>query len=148
MRNRKSNLKKEQIRDSINSLVIAATQLSLAIQSDSNESTDDSVEREQSIVSHPPPVQISQNEIALVQSSSTVPVKTSRRATRRQQSSVPQRPGPYKIGEQLIITNNYLNARGTEGVVLSSKGAYTVIQDDTGILHTRAHSNYNRVINP
>jgi len=150
--------------------VAAPTQLSLAIQSDSDESTDDSKEREDSITSHLPPVQSSQRQVSRppsvrssstvpvqtsrrvsrppsIRSSSTVPVQTSRRVISKKRHTVPQRPGPYKIGEQLIITNNYLNARGTEGVVLSSKGRYTVIQDDEGVLHTRAHSNYNKVIN-
>ena len=41
-----------------------------------------------------------------------------------------QQLGPFKKGEKLIITNNYLGLQGTEGIVLHSNRKYTVIIDN------------------
>ena len=56
------------------------------------------------------------------------------------------RPGPFQKGDRLIITNNYLKKKATEGTCISSQGAYTVIRDDSGELHRRIHTNLNRVV--
>ena len=154
MRNQSDNSKRE-IKESIHELIKAATRLSLAIESNSEDSSDNStdsdVKRE---VTKPPPVQSSKRN--KVPTSKPPQVRSSQHSRqskvptqkpRKLSNSVPESLGPYALGERLIITNNYLRARGTEGIVLSSKRRYTVIQDDEGNLHTRAHSNYNRVVN-
>ena len=66
-----------------------------------------------------------------------------RNASSRPKNSVSERLGPYVVGERLIVTNNYLKAKGTEGIVLALKRKYTMIQENEGNLHERAHSNYN-----
>ena len=144
---------KKEIKESVHELIKAATRLSLALESDSEDSSDNSIESNQQRVKRevtkPPPVQSSQHS-----KRSRVPTQRPRNVSSHllknvsscQQNSVPKRLGPYKLGERLIITNNYLKAGGTEGIVLASKVKYTVIQDNEGSLHTRAHSNYNRVV--
>ena len=143
MRNQPDTSKKE-IKESINALIKAATRLSLAIESDSDDSGDDSIksnrQRIKREVTKPPPVQSSQR------SKRSRIVTIPRNASSRPQNSVSERLGPYVVGERLIVTNNYLKAKGTEGIVLGSNGKFTVIQDNEGNLHTRAHSNYKRVL--
>ena len=56
-----------------------------------------------------------------------------------------QQLGPFKKGEKLIITNNYLGLQGTEGIVLHSNRKYTVIIDNNKTPHKRIHRNFRRV---
>ena len=53
--------------------------------------------------------------------------------------------GPFKKGERLIITNNYLGLRGTVGVVESSNRKYIATVDSNKTPHKRAHTNLRRV---
>ena len=54
---------------------------------------------------------------------------------------------PFKVGERVVITNNYKGLKGTEGVVTghSFRKKYTYIVDDTGKSHHKEGHNLKRV---
>ena len=160
MRTRPDKKSKKAIRDSISDLVNAATRLSIAVQqeyseSDESDSTRNETETATSIINTVPNTRgdTGDSKSTSTRYPTTVPSaipsaikKPCQRDISKSKKLTQKSPGPYTLGDILIITNTYLGAKGTVGKVLSSEGAYTVMQDNTGRIHSRIHSNYNRVV--
>ena len=162
MRPRPDEKSKKAIRDSISDLVNAATRLSTAVQQEYSESDEsDSTRNETETETATSIVNTVRNtrgdtgdsKFTPTRYPTTVPSAIPSAIKKPCQNDIPKSKkltqkslGPYTLGEILIITNTYLGAKGTMGKVLSSEGAYTVIQNNTGRIHSRIHSNHNRVV--
>ena len=155
MRNRQSKIKKKEIQNSINNLVEAATRLSIALQdsSEKDESSIDTiiadtltladpivtvatkVEKADSVIFQRKEETIKSPQIPskkyehlaestqLIGRSEKDKSRKSQCASSRHKSQV--RPGPFQKGDRLIVANNYLKKKATEGTCISSQGAPT-----------------------
>ena len=64
-----------------------------------------------------------------------------KRSLTTRRSETTSQIGPYNIGTELEIANNYLGLRGTRGRVIHSGVKYTIIEDKNGTPHKRIHGN-------
>jgi hypothetical protein len=57
-----------------------------------------------------------------------------------------KRDNPFKIGDEVVITNNYLQQRGKKGVITNtSKRQVTIHNTNTGTVYKRAYKNVRHI---